>query len=124
MSVFYEPQHCSHIEIVGVRKNGSPQPTMLTASVGTDQPDNLWHTHITPSETLVFYMGGLHRQAVAQTLLDKGFTNDTPVVMVFGASWADEAVVRLDLSRMANNDFEQPNTDAPCIILVGKGLRV
>ena len=97
---------------------------LLTASVGNDQPDNLWHTHLTPSETLVFYMGGLHRQAVAQTLLDKGFDGDTPVVMVFGASWADEAVVRLDLTRMASNDFEQPKTDAPCIILVGKGLRV
>lgn len=97
---------------------------LLTASVGTDQPDNLWHTHISPSETLVFYMGGLHRQAVAQTLLDKDFADDTPVVMVFGASWANEAVVRLDLARMASNDFAQPETDAPCIILVGKGLRV
>lgn len=97
---------------------------LLTASVGNDQPDNLWHTHLTPSETLVFYMGGLHRQAVAQTLLDKGFADDTPVVMVFGASWDNETVVRLDLSRMANNDFTQPETDAPCIILVGKGLRI
>ena len=69
-------------------------------------------------------MGGLHRKAVAQTLLDKGFDGDTPVVMVFGASWADEAVVRLDLTRMASNDFTQSETDAPCIILVGKGLRV
>ena len=97
---------------------------LLTASVGNDQPDNLWHTHLTPSETLVFYMGGLHRQAVAQTLLDKGFDGDTPVVMVFGASWVDEAVVRLDLTSMANNDFAQPETDAPCIILVGRGLRI
>ena len=69
-------------------------------------------------------MGGLHRQAVAQTLLDKGFDGDTPVVMVFGASWEDEAVVRLDLSRMASSNLAQPETDAPCIILVGKGLRV
>ena len=97
---------------------------LLTASVGNDQPDNLWHTHLTPSETLVFYMGGLHRQAVAQTLLGKGFDGDTPVVMVFGVSWADEAVVRLNLNRMASNDFTQPETDAPCIILVGKGLRI
>ncbi len=97
---------------------------LLTASVGADQPDNLWHSHIAPTETLVFYMGGLHRQAVAQTLLDKGFSEDTPVVMVFGASWDDEHILRLDLTRMARNDFVPPDTDAPCIILVGKGLRV
>ena len=97
---------------------------LLTASVGQDQPDNLWQAHIAPSETLVFYMGGQHRQAIAQTLLQKGFDSNTPVMMVYGASWTDETIVRLNLQQMAAEYFEQPNTDAPCIILVGKGLRV
>ena len=95
---------------------------LLTASVGDDQPDNLWHTHIAPSETLVFYMGGQRRQAIAQTLLKKGFAPDTPVIMVFGASWSEEAIVRLTLSELAH-DQTQPQHAAPCIILVGAGLR-
>ena len=95
---------------------------LLTASVGDDQPDNLWHTHLAPSETLVFYMGGQRRQAIAHILLEKSFAPDTPVIMVFGASWSEEAIVRLTLSELAH-DQTQPHHAAPCIILVGAGLR-
>lgn len=95
---------------------------LLTASVGQDQPDNLWHTHIAPSETLVFYMGGQRRQTIAQTLLQKGFAADTPVIMVFGASWSDEAIVRLSLEELAQTPQDSEH-HAPCIILVGVGLR-
>lgn len=95
---------------------------LLTAAIGQDQPDNLWHTHIAPSETLVFYMGGQRRQAIAQTLLNKGFAADTPVIMVFGASWSDEAIVRLNLGELAHNTQDAEH-HAPCIILVGAGLR-
>lgn len=95
---------------------------LLTASVGTDQPDNLWHSHIAPSETLVFYMGGQRRQAIAQTLFNKGFATDTPVIMVFGASWSDETIVRLSLNELAQST-QNTEHQAPCIILVGAGLR-
>ena len=96
---------------------------LLTASVGTNQPNNLWHTHIAPSETLVFYMGGQHRQAIAQTLLDKGFSTDTPVILVFGASWSEEQLQHSSLGEMAQ-DTSQLHHSAPCIILVGTGLRI
>jgi len=95
---------------------------LLTASVGDDQPDNLWHTHLAPSETLVFYRGGQRRQAIAHILLEKSFAPDTPVIMVFGASWSEEAIVRLTLSELAH-DQTQPHHAAPCIILVGASLR-
>ncbi len=95
---------------------------LLTASVGQDQPDNLWQTQIAPSETLVFYMGGQRRQAIAHTLLDKNFAPDTPVIMVFGASWSDEAVIRLTLRDLALDSDISTHT-APCIILIGAGLR-
>lgn len=95
---------------------------LLTAVVGTEQPDNLWHAQIDPTETLVFYMGGQRRQTIAQILLEKDFAADTPVVMVFGASWHDERIERLNLNQLAHEDIHSDT--APCIILVGKGLRI
>ena len=50
------------------------------------------------------------------------FAPDTPVIMVFGASWSDEAVIRLTLRDLALDSDISTHT-APCIILIGAGLR-
>lgn len=95
---------------------------LLTASVGLDQPDNFWQAHISPTETLVFYMAGRHTQKIGQTLLDKNFDRATTVIIVRGASWDDEAIERMDLATLAS--MEAQLTHTPCIVLIGQGLRV
>ena len=94
---------------------------LLTATTGGQQPENHWYQDISTNETLVFYMSRAQRTLIASTLLKKDFPADTPVIIVYGASWHNEVIHRMTLSQMM-----EPNdcaTDAPCICLIGEALR-
>ena len=71
--------------------------------------------------TLVFYMGVLTAELWSQALLDKGKPPQTPVVIVYHASWSDQKIVRTTLGSVTAT-VKQEKLQSPCIIVIGDGL--
>lgn len=94
---------------------------LLTATVGTNQPHNPWDTHLNPEETLIIYMGTHQTTQIAQTLLTKHYPPHTPVILVHGASWANEHIQHHTLHSLAHTPTN-PHQNTPCIILIGTSL--
>ena len=60
-----------------------------------------------PQRNLVFIWVG-NAVKPSRTFCWKSFAPDTPVIMVFGASWSEEAIVRLTLSELAHDQTQPP----------------
>lgn len=92
----------------------------LTATVGVMQPSNDWDATIDPTETMVFYMAGKQLCEIGERLLARGLSSGTPILIVRGASWLDEACYRLELKDLPSLVLSESN--APCILMVGLAL--
>ena len=68
--------------------------------------------------TLVFYMGVRTIELWSTALMDNGKPSQTPVVIVYNASWSDQKTVRTTLGDAATV-VKQENLQSPCIIIVG-----
>lgn len=93
---------------------------LMTASIGQNQPDNAWDTHLDPSETMVFYMAGRQVQQIGLKLLEKGFAPHTPVLISRGVSWPNQTQHHTVLGDLPNLVIDI--IDAPCVLLVGLAL--
>ncbi|TDR30732.1 uroporphyrinogen-III C-methyltransferase [Hydromonas duriensis] len=102
------------------RRGVSRSVRLMTASVGQNQPHHAWDAHADANETMVFYMAGRQLQQIAHSLLDKGFSPNTPALIMQGVSWSNQSEQRTVLGQLADFGFELH--DAPCVLLVGLAL--
>jgi uroporphyrinogen III methyltransferase/synthase len=68
--------------------------------------------------TLVFYMGVRTIELWSEALLNNGKPSQTPVVIVYHASWSDQQIFQTTLGESAAV-VKQKNLQSPCMIIVG-----
>ncbi|MCC8088877.1 MAG: uroporphyrinogen-III C-methyltransferase [Rikenellaceae bacterium] len=78
----------------------------------TDKP-----LKIPNADTLVCYMGVSNIRNIAGELIKNGYCGDTPAVLVYNASRADQRIFRYTLSQLKNSDIKFPT---PLVAVVGE----
>jgi uroporphyrin-III C-methyltransferase len=103
------------------RRAVARQLTLATPRVARDGAMAAdWADGLSPHGTVVIYMAGRLGAECARQLITRGFTPDTPVVMVRAASWPDQDVQRLTLQALS---LQPVSTDPrPVVLMVGKAL--
>ena len=82
-----------------------------------------WRQFLSPTETLVFYMGLLGLPLICRQLQAHGRAPDTPIALVERATTREQRVIRGTLSTMeAVVAREQPR--APTLIIVGEVVKL
>ncbi len=71
--------------------------------------------------TLVLYLSSSMGEKVQQELLEGGYPEDTPVAIVYKATWPEEKVIRSTLSEFAAR-MEQEKINRTALIIVGRVL--
>ncbi|MYM32833.1 uroporphyrinogen-III C-methyltransferase [Duganella sp. FT50W] len=89
----------------------------FTSSTAPGEPD---HPALPATDTLVQYMGGREAAATAARLLAEGRRPDLPVVVVENCSRADQRIVRLTLTGLANG---LDDAQGPVLVMIGEALQ-
>ncbi|MDR1494042.1 MAG: uroporphyrinogen-III C-methyltransferase [Planctomycetaceae bacterium] len=69
--------------------------------------------------TLVFYMGVVTANVWSEALLENGMNPQTPVAIIFNATFSDQRVVRTTLADVITT-VESEQLCSPCIVIVGE----
>ncbi|MDR1382692.1 MAG: uroporphyrinogen-III C-methyltransferase [Planctomycetaceae bacterium] len=69
--------------------------------------------------TLVFYMGVVTVKVWSAALLENGMNPQTPIVIIFNATFSNQKVVRTTLAD-AEQTVECEQLSSPCIVIVGE----
>jgi len=93
----------------------------LSSSVVFLSGHDLDKLRIPKADTLVFYMGASHQQALAQRIINEGWHPNTPVGIVHEASKPEQKIYRGTLQKLVEKDSGLPS---PSIIIVGKTAQV
>ena len=88
----------------------------FTSSTDPNEPDA---TTMPAADTLVQYMGGREAMQTARRLQTLGRPDDTPVVVVENCSRADEKILRIRLSDLAQGLVA---TSGPVLVMIGQAL--
>jgi uroporphyrin-III C-methyltransferase len=89
----------------------------FTSSTAPNEPD---HPALPETDTLIQYMGGREAAATAERLLAEGRRADLPVVVVENCSRADQRILRLSLSDLAQG-LEAAH--GPVLVMIGEALQ-
>jgi len=89
----------------------------FTSSTAPDHPE---HPALPETDTLIQYMGGREAAATAERLLAQGRRPDLPVIAVENCSRADQRVLRLLLSDLAQG-LEMAH--GPVLVMIGEALQ-
>ena len=71
--------------------------------------------------TLVFYMGVVTVELWSEALLSNGKPPQTPVLIVYNATWSDQNIVRTTLGEVAAT-VKRENLRSPCIVVIGDAV--
>lgn len=93
--------------------------TLFTSSTA---PDEAAAAHIPDSDTLVQYMGGKEALLTAERMLAAGYPADLPVIVVENCSRADEKIIRLSLTELAQG-LEAHLGGGPVLVMFGEAMR-
>lgn len=89
------------------------------AALGRDNDDH-WAAAAAAAETAVVYMGASQAELVAQALIRRGASPETPVALLESVSTPDERIVHGVLGVLA--ELAQRLGDGPALILVGDAI--
>ncbi len=92
--------------------------TFVTARIGDGQSGHDWAASVVGADTALIYMGAGQAQMIADTLMARGRSPATPVVVVENASLPEErrfAFTLADLSRLAGFGIK-----GPAVIMLGE----
>ncbi|MDH4199335.1 MAG: precorrin-4 C(11)-methyltransferase [Spirochaetia bacterium] len=73
--------------------------------------------------TLAIYLSATLAEKVTSELIEAGWERNTPVVIVYKASWPDQKIIRTTVEMLANA-MEQNKIKSQTMILAGKALGV
>jgi uroporphyrinogen III methyltransferase / synthase len=79
------------------------------------------HIQVPNGGTIVYYMGAANLSIIAEEALKKGWSPDTPVLMVFNVSNPDQEQYFTTLQQILN---EPKNYKTPLIIIIGDVVRI
>ena len=99
------------------RRGVARSVAFFTSSTAPGEPD---HPALPATDTLVQYMGGREAAATAARLLAEGRRPDLPVVVVENCSRADQRIVRLTLTGLANG---LDDAQGPVLVMIGEALQ-
>nr|WP_315251776.1 uroporphyrinogen-III C-methyltransferase [uncultured Duganella sp.] len=99
------------------RRGTARSVAFFTSSTAPGEPD---HPALPATDTLVQYMGGREAAATAARLLAEGRRPDLPVVVVENCSRADQRIVRLTLTGLANG---LDDAQGPVLVMIGEALQ-
>lgn len=99
------------------RRGTARSVAFFTSSTAPGEPD---HPALPETDTLVQYMGGREAAATAARLLAEGRRPDMPVVVVENCSRADQRIVRLTLTGLANG---LDDAQGPVLVMIGEALQ-
>ncbi|SDH24368.1 MULTISPECIES: uroporphyrinogen-III C-methyltransferase [unclassified Duganella] len=99
------------------RRGTARSVAFFTSSTAPGEPD---HPALPETDTLVQYMGGREAAATAARLLAEGRRPDLPVVVVENCSRADQRIVRLTLTGLANG---LDDAHGPVLVMIGEALQ-
>ena len=71
--------------------------------------------------TLVFYMGVSTLERWSQALLSQGKSPQTPILIVFNATWPDQKILRTSLGKLVVT-AKRVNFQNPCIVIIGDAV--
>jgi precorrin-4/cobalt-precorrin-4 C11-methyltransferase len=71
--------------------------------------------------TFCFYLSVSRFQEIADTFISKGWKAETPVAVVYRASWQDEKILRGSLADLAEK-IEQSGISRHAVVIIGKSL--
>ncbi|WP_020209252.1 siroheme synthase CysG [Gilvimarinus chinensis] len=91
----------------------------ITGHLKTDNPNLSWPELALPGQTLVFYMGLLGLEQIAQQLVEHGRAPTTPIALVEKGTTSSQTVVIGDLSNIARK-VAQCDVKGPTLIIVGE----
>lgn len=103
--------------------------TFVTPRIGDEESSSDWATAVLAADTAAIYMGAGQAEAIAQTLIARGRSEDTPVVVVRDASLAGSTTrigTLRDLAALCAADSAEGaegTVAGPAVILLGEALR-
>lgn len=71
--------------------------------------------------TMVLFLSSGMAEKVKKNLLEGGYASDTPVAVVYKATWPEEKIIRTTLENLPK-DMEKENITKTALIIVGKVL--
>ncbi|HKO86886.1 MAG TPA: uroporphyrinogen-III C-methyltransferase [Burkholderiales bacterium] len=111
----------AHIGVSLTRRGLSRNVVFVTPRVGETQSASDWVAVTLSADTAAIYMGAGQSQLIADTLIARGRSADTPIALVESASLA-QAQVRYGILRELPTLASQMG-DGPAVILLGEVLR-
>ena len=98
--------------------------TFVTPRIGEDETATDWVEAVLAADTAALYMGSGQAAAIAQTLIAKGLSAGTPVVVVRDASLPQSQARTGTLRELARLcALDDDGTPGPAVILLGETMR-
>jgi len=95
--------------------------TLVTPRVGSGKAESDWGSALSPTESTAIYMGAHEAEKVAATLRSKGFSDETPVVVVESASLPQRRSIHGSLRELGA--MTAGLGTGPALILIGESFR-
>ena len=98
--------------------------TFVTPRIGEDETATDWVEAVLAADTAALYMGSGQAAAISQTLIAKGLSAGTPVVVVRDASLPQSQARTGTLRELARLcALDDDGTPGPAVILLGETMR-